>query len=180
MPVDKDTIRLKSDPCTYIRRIKDELEIITVWVDDMLLFTTTERSMFNLKAELRSLFEITDMGEPVAILKSEGMQDANPVSTPLDPNIKLEVNPVEMEGNRSNAYAMLLGKLQYLATATRPDIAYAVNRLASYTANPSLIHYTINKYQTNRLSMAIPMQPMPTQMTINQPQDMSSWQEKLR
>ena len=34
-----------------------------------------------------------------------------------------------------------MGELQYLANATRPDISYAVNRLASYTANPSLEHY---------------------------------------
>ena len=27
------------------------------------------------------------------------------------------------------------------ANATRPDISYAINRLASYTANPSLEHY---------------------------------------
>jgi hypothetical protein len=190
---EKGFTNLKSDPCTYIRRIKDELEIITVWVDDMLLFTTTERSMFNLKAELRSLFEITDMGEPakivgieinrtnetltisqkqyiLAILKSEGMQDANPVSTPLDPNIKLEVNPVEMEGNRSNAYAMLLGKLQYLATATRPDIAYAVNRLASYTANPSLIHYTaakrILRYLKGTKNFVLTYKQIPNQQTF--------------
>jgi hypothetical protein len=33
-----------------------------------------------------------------------------------------------------------LGELQYLANTTRPDIAYAVNRLAAYTANPSIQH----------------------------------------
>jgi len=34
-----------------------------------------------------------------------------------------------------------MGELQYIANATRPDISYAVNKLASYTANPSLEHY---------------------------------------
>src|SRR4029077_10296689 len=37
------------------------------------------------------------------------------------------------------------GEVQYIATATRPDIQYAVNRLASYTANPSLQHSTALK-----------------------------------
>ena len=57
----------------------------------------------------------------------------------------LQPNPETREPNRSNDYASLLGSLQYLAVATRPDIAYAVNRLAAFTANPSLEHYTAVK-----------------------------------
>jgi hypothetical protein len=49
------------------------------------------------------------------------MEDTNPVSTPLDLNHKLVPNSEQQEPNRSNAYA--------------------VNRLAAYTANPSLEHY---------------------------------------
>ena len=159
---------LRSDPCAYIRRNGNELEIITVWVDDLLLFTGDNRTMIKLKEELQSMFELTDMGEPSkivgieitqhedriiisqakyieSILRKEGMENANPVSTPLDPNVKLESNPEAAEPNRSNTYASLIGSLQYLATATRPDIAYTVNRLASYTANPSLAHYSAAK-----------------------------------
>jgi hypothetical protein len=44
------------------------------------------------------------------------------------------------QGGFSNAYACLLGELQFLANATRPDIAYAVSRLALFSANPSLQH----------------------------------------
>ena len=60
---------------------------------------------------------------------------------PLDPNIKIGLNPVHNEPNQSNSYTKLLGELQYVANTTRPDISYAVNKLASYTANPSLEHY---------------------------------------
>ena len=58
----------------------------------------------------------------------------------MDPNDKIKPNPDGNEGSRSNSYAKLLGELQFLANATRPDIAYTVNRLAAYTANPSLQH----------------------------------------
>jgi hypothetical protein len=34
---------------------------------------------------------------------------------------------------------------QYVANATRPDISFAVNRLATYTANPSTEHYSMIK-----------------------------------
>ena len=159
---------LHSDPCAYIRQDGNELEIITVWVDNLLLFTGTDQTMIKLKAKLQSMFELTDMGKPLkivgieitqhtnyitisqtkyieSILRKEGMENANPVSTPLDPNVKLEPNPDAAEPNCSNTYASLIGSLQYLATATCPDIAYAVNRLASYTANPSLAHYSMAK-----------------------------------
>lgn len=95
----------------------------------------------NLKGELKMMFPITDLGEPtkivgieltinpdsitiaqkqyiLSILKSEGMQDANPVSTPLDPSTKLTSNPEGTNGDHSNTFAILIGKLQYLATAT--------------------------------------------------------------
>jgi hypothetical protein len=35
----------------------------------------------------------------------------------------------------------ILGELQYLANATQLDIAYVVNRLAAYTANPTSANY---------------------------------------
>ena len=35
-------ICLKSDPCMYTRRNKDNLQIITVWVNNLLLFATTK------------------------------------------------------------------------------------------------------------------------------------------
>jgi len=58
-------------------------------------------------------------------------------------------NPDGNEGNRSNSFSRLLGELQYLANCTRPDIAFAVNRLASYTANPSMQHFAATKPSTN-------------------------------
>ena len=156
---------LRSDPCAYIRRRDDDsLEIVTVWVDDLLLIALSDGVMIVQRDDLRSIFDVTDLGEPSkivgieisqtstsltisqplyvdSILKRFKMIDANPVSTLLDPNIKLKLNDDGREPNRSNDYASLLGSLQYLAIATRPDIAYAVNRLAAYTANPSFEHY---------------------------------------
>ena len=159
---------LRSDPCAYVRRNGQHLEIITVWVDDLLLFTTSDDLMNKLKEEIQSKWEMTDLGEPVKIvgieitksdnsihisqekyidniLKREGMDDANPVSTPMDPNDKIKPNPDGNEGSRSNSYAKLLGELQFLTNATRPDIAYTVNKLSAYTANPSLQHVGATK-----------------------------------
>ena len=70
-----------------------------------------------------------------SILRREGMECCNAVSTPLDPNIPLLPNPEGNKGSHSNSYAQLLGQLQFVANATHPDICYAVNQLAAYTAN---------------------------------------------
>ena len=154
---------LRSDPCAYVRKNGEHLKIITVWVDDLLLFATSDDLMNKMKKELHSEWTLTDMGEPQKIigieitinddsliisqekyveniLRREGMDDANPVSMPMDPNDKIKPNPDGNEGSKSNSYAKLLGELQFLTNATRPDIAYAVNRLSAYTANPSLQH----------------------------------------
>jgi len=137
--------------------------IITVWVDNLLLFATMIRLMNKMKADIMAEWEVTDLGEPSkivgikitigkdsiaisqskyikSILKKEGLEQANAVVMPLDPNSPLEPNPEGNVRNRSNSFARLLGELQFIANATRPDIAYAVNRLESYTANPSLQH----------------------------------------
>ena len=106
---------LLSDPCVYIWKIADNIMIITVWVDDLLLFSTSIQLMDSLKKDINKMFEVTDLGEPKKIVGIEfkrncdkqtlkitqsnyietiltkyGMQDANLVGTPMDLNIKLE------------------------------------------------------------------------------------------
>ena len=92
------------------------LEIIVVWVDDLLLFASNKALMTKMKSELQSIFEITDLGEPTRIvgieidrdctkntitisqkqylqmiLEKEGMENANPVGMPMDPGIQLNL-----------------------------------------------------------------------------------------
>jgi hypothetical protein len=112
--------RLKSNPCAYVCHDDNGIGIITVWVDNLLLFATTDTSMQIMKQDIRSQWEMTDLGEPTKIvgieitlqdrtvmisqqqyieniLKKEGLECANSVSTPLDQNVPIEPNP---EGNK--------------------------------------------------------------------------------
>ena len=43
-----------------------------------------------------------------------------------------------MAGNR---YRELIGSLQYLSLATRPDITYTINKLSQFLVNPSRAHF---------------------------------------
>jgi hypothetical protein len=62
-----------------------------------------------------------------------------PTRTPLPPNF----NAVTEIGdpNTSTKYLSIIGVLSYLAVGTRPDIAFAVNFLARFSAKPSVNHW---------------------------------------
>jgi len=87
------------------------------------------------------------------LLKKFGLDNANPVSTPMDSNVKLNeleeteeiIDQGEPDSKLSTGYAMLIGSLMYLALGTRPDIAYSVNKLAQFMHNPKLKHWTAVK-----------------------------------
>ena len=87
-----------------------------------------------------------------SILQKEGMDQANPISMLLEHNAKFKPNLDGNVGSHSNSYTRLMGELQFIANATRPDIAYAVSKLSSYTANPSMQHVTMLKRVLQYLS----------------------------
>jgi len=88
------------------------------------------------------------------LLEKFGMQDANPVSTPIDPNIKLDdedlldeeiITEGEQDLRGSYGYATIIGSIMFPSLVGRPDIAYAANRLAQFTKNPKPKHWTAVK-----------------------------------
>jgi len=172
-------IQLKSDPCCYIRRQGEDFEILLVWVDDIISIASNSTRNDIVEQDLGEKFEIKALGRPKmllgmginqnpidnsiklfqtayidSLLKKHGLEDANPVSTPLDPNTKLDLDPNESSDPEtqgeiservSTGYATLIGSLMYLAIGTRPDIAYSVQRLAQFTQNPKPAHWTAVK-----------------------------------
>ena len=81
----------------------------------------------------------------INILRKFGLEDAKTVSTPSDPNVKLEKedgysNPVD-----ATYYHSLVGNLLYAAMATRPDIAHTVGMLGRYNSAPNEAHMTAAK-----------------------------------
>jgi len=98
--------QLRSDPCIYIWCTEDNFIIITVWVDDMLLFTTTFELKRKAIKDIEDEWEITDLGTLTkivgielaistdhisissnnyinSILQREGLDSCNAVTTPL-------------------------------------------------------------------------------------------------
>lgn len=79
------------------------------------------------------------------ILKRFGMANANPVSTPLDPNVKLVPSNEDKLRGASLPYRELVGALMYVATCTRPDISFAVSYLSQFGTCYDSTHWTAAK-----------------------------------
>ena len=80
-----------------------------------------------------------------SLVEKFGLQHANTITTPLAPGAILSkdqcpTSPEERLDMIGNTYCELIGSLQYAALATRPDISYAVGRLAQFLTNPGHAH----------------------------------------
>lgn len=132
--------QLKSDYCCYIRRSGGVVTILLLWVDDILGFTNSDEEETLVAKELGQRFEIKVLGRPGmllgmkvhqsddrrvltlsqshyidSILKRIGLEDANPVSTPLDSNVNLDsidsppITDTAEASRASGLYATALG-----------------------------------------------------------------------
>ena len=74
-----------------------------------------------------------------SMLKKFVYFDCKLVSTPYDPSLHLVKN--EGDSVSQIEYACIIGSLMDFMNCTRPDIAYAINRLSRYTYNLSDIYW---------------------------------------
>jgi hypothetical protein len=186
--------RSRADYCVYTRHQNGGTAIITVWVDDLLVLMKDKREMDELKERLKSKLEINDLGEPKLIIGLEidrdrerrtikisqknyiekilhqyGLRDANPVATPLDPSVVLTKHNGQGDTTDeiSGGYAAAVGSLMYAAIGTRPDIAYAVQTLSKYTADPGKGHWTalkrVFRYLTGSRDCSLIYGPLPSE-----------------
>ena len=77
------------------------------------------------------------------------MAECNPSSTPMDSGTVHELiaaaDGYEASITLTRDYQSIIGGLMFAAICTRPDTAFAVNRLSRYCANPTELHYTAAK-----------------------------------
>ncbi|KAI3745197.1 hypothetical protein L1987_58304 [Smallanthus sonchifolius] len=73
------------------------------------------------------------------MLNKFNLKDCSPVSTHIDPNVKLLPNKGVAVSQLE--YSRAIGSLMYAMISTRPDIAFAVGKLSRYTHNPGSNHW---------------------------------------
>eukprot|EP00253_Pinus_taeda_P022157 PITA_22157 len=127
---------------------------------------SNESYIASIKKELGKSFEMTDLGyvhyylgievtqHPESIFLSQnkyigdllnrfGMTECNPLSTPMEQNLKLtSIEGKELED--ATKYRQLVGSLIYLTT-TRPDISFAVGILSRFMQKPCERHWSATK-----------------------------------
>ena len=73
------------------------------------------------------------------VLSRFGFSDCEPAPTPYDPSVLLRKDQrIPRDPLR---YSQIIGSLMYLASATRPDISFAVCKLSRFVSNPGDDHW---------------------------------------
>ena len=74
------------------------------------------------------------------------MQHSGSCKIPVNASVKLTKATNESTPADAAMYQSAVGKLLYLATTTRPDIAFAVSNVAKFTSEPTEQHWTAVKH----------------------------------
>jgi len=179
--------RTYSDAGVYIYMNKSEdndLIIVILYVDDITMMGPSLKAIKWLKSCLHKRYEISDLGEISSYLGMRitrdrskkrleidqagyikdvidrfSMTDANPHNTPLPAgaDVHLVKHAEEASQDDIKLYQSLIGSLLYVQIGTRPDISFAVTRLAQYAANPSAQHIRLAKYVLSYLLGTVDM-----------------------
>ena len=154
-----------ADPCVFFQWKNGKLNVVSIYVDDLILVVDLMEDLQKTKAELSARFKMKDLGQlryclgimcdvsdginqkPYIdnLVRRFGLSDACGVSTPADACVKLVADDGVTRPADPKLYQQIVGSLQYAAGGTRPDIAYAVSTVVKYCHQPSELHMTAAK-----------------------------------
>ena len=147
----------------YYRHGGGEGVILCLYVDDILIFGTNLNVIKEVKDFLSRCFEMKDLGVADVILNIKllrdddggitllqshyvekilsrfGYSDCKPSPTPYDASVLLRKN--RRIARDQLKYSQIIGSLMYLASATRPDISFAVSKLSRFVSKPGDVHW---------------------------------------
>ena len=149
---------------------------VLIYVDDIIITCSKATTIDDLLHQLSSDFAVKDLGKLnfflgievlentagvilsqqcyiLDILKRTNMQDAKPVSSPMASSTSLTVHEGPSFPDHT-LYRSTVGALQYLSL-TRPDIAFAINKLSQFMHAPTLLHWQAVKRMLRYLKHTI-------------------------
>jgi hypothetical protein len=175
-----------SDHSLFIYRQGSDIAYILLYVDDIILITSTQVLCKSIMSLLASEFAMKDLG-PLSyflgiavsrypggmflsqstyasdIIARAGMASCKPSATPVDTKQKLSTSSGTSYEDPS-MYRSLAGALQYL-TFTRPDISYAVQQVCLHMHAPHTEHMLalkrILRYVQGTLHFGLHLSPSP-------------------
>ncbi len=163
-------VRSKHDPCLYFRLQGEEWMAVLFFVDDAIVCGTNRETLENFVTYLKTKFELRtlpvarflgltikrnrqqrmlSLSQPDFIedlVTKLKMESCHPNVIPAEPGLPLSraMAPQTKEEESSMKdvpYQNAVGALLYLSTTTRPDIAYAVSKVARFNQNPGKQHW---------------------------------------
>jgi hypothetical protein len=183
-------VETKSDTSLFIYRRGPDTAYLLLYVDDIVLTTSSAVFLKHIIEALQREFAMIDMGQlrhflgisvthsadclflsqrqyTQDILERAGMSACRPCSTPVDVHSKLSADGPPVAD--SKRYRSLAGALQYL-TFTCPDIAFAVQQICLYMHDPREPHLTalkrILRYLQGTLSLGLTMRRSPPELVV--------------
>src|SRR5271156_1390965 len=167
--------RSMADPAVFYVRVGNEIVILFIHVDDTTITGSSINLIKEFKARIGQKFEITDLGSILwllglaigrdrtartlfisqqsyieFIIRHFNLEDAKPLTIPIDSNISLSKDNCpktdEVKATMKGVpYREAIGALNWLAVASRPDIAFVVGQLAQFLENPGRVHWEAAK-----------------------------------
>ena len=157
-----------TDQCVFFQWKDGHLNIVSIYVDDLILVVDLLKVLVKTIEELSSRFKMKDLGQlryclgivceqrdgyiklnqkPYIdnLVRRFGLSQAYGVSTPADACVKLLAKDGISQPAYLKLYQQIVGSLQYSAGGTRPDIAYAVSTIAKFCNQPTELHLTAAK-----------------------------------
>ena len=162
-------IQCPADPCFFARAVNTPQQVfVVITVDDLFYAALQDDIMQGFVSALEGRFELSVKGQVSQwlnmniqydrargclelnqeayvrrVLAQLKLDDVTPRMIPMSPTVNLvagiDTDPV-LPGHELDFYAKVLGVTTYLANATRPDIAYAVNVLARFRTKATRVH----------------------------------------
>ncbi|GJY67576.1 putative ribonuclease H-like domain-containing protein [Tanacetum coccineum] len=149
------------DKTLFIRRHKDDILLVQVYVDDIIFGSTKKEMSIEFEKLMHDKFQMSSMGElsfflglqvkqksdgifisqdkyVAEILKKFDFASVKTASTPMETNKPL-IKDEEAEDVDVHLYRSMIGSLMYL-TASRPDIMFAVCACARFQVTPKISH----------------------------------------
>ncbi|GKE10464.1 putative ribonuclease H-like domain-containing protein [Tanacetum coccineum] len=153
--------RGKIDKTLFIRRVKSDILLVQVYVDDIIFRSTKKSLCTDFEKMMHKKFQISSMGEltfflglqvkqkedgiflsqdkyVTEILNKFGFRDVKITSTPMEIHKPL-LKDADCEDADEHLYRSMIGSLMYLASS-RPNIMFAVCACARFQVNPKISH----------------------------------------
>jgi hypothetical protein len=179
--------RTQSDHSIFVKRQHGGSPLyVMVYVDDLLVLSPSEDAIQQFKSAISKHFDTSDKGKlqrylainvhyangiihlsqadyVEKILVRFGLENCKPVVTPMDEKQAL----IPFEGTATKGqiheYQTKIGTLIWLMVSTRPDISFAVIKLAKHAKNPSDVHFQalkrVFRYLTGTKLLTISFHP---------------------